>query len=44
MVKHYDKLCPLKPHYLITKTQKMIHIQLYCNYPLGITTNVQLSP
>jgi hypothetical protein len=26
-----------------TKTQKKIHIQLLCNYPLGITTIVQLS-
>jgi hypothetical protein len=33
-----------KPHYLVTKTQKIICIQLLCNYPLGITTIVQLSP
>jgi len=44
MVKHCEKLCPLKPHYLTTETQKTIHIQLCYNYPLGIKTNVQLSP
>jgi hypothetical protein len=32
-----------KPHYLATKTQKTIRIQLLCSYPLGITTIVQLS-
>ncbi len=31
-----------KSHYLITKTQKITHIQLLRNYPLGITTIVQL--
>jgi hypothetical protein len=40
---HYEKSCPLKPHYLATKTQKTIHIQLLCNFFLGITTSVQLS-
>jgi hypothetical protein len=39
---HYEKLHPSKPHYPATKTQKTIHIQLLCNYPLGITTIVQL--
>jgi len=38
------KSCSLKSHYLTTKTQKTTHIQLLCNYPLGITTSVQLSP
>jgi hypothetical protein len=42
-VKHYEKLLLLKPHYLATKIQKTTHIQLFCNYFLGITTNVQLS-
>ncbi len=37
---HYEKLCPLKPHYSATKTQKTIRRQLLCNYPLGITTIV----
>jgi hypothetical protein len=41
---HYEKLCLLKPHYIATKTLKTCHIQLLCNYPLGITTIVQLSP
>jgi hypothetical protein len=41
---HYEKLHLLKPHYLATKIQKTTHIQLLCNYPLGITTIVQLSP
>jgi hypothetical protein len=40
---HYEKLHPLKPHYLATKIQNTTHIQLLCNYFLGITTNVQLS-
>jgi hypothetical protein len=40
---HYEKSHLLKSHYLATKTQKKTHIQLLCNYPLGITTNVQLS-
>ncbi len=39
---HYEKLCPLKPHYLITKIQKTIYIQLLCNYLLGITTNMKV--
>ncbi len=34
----------LKPHYPTTKTQKITHIQLLCNYLLGIKTNVQLYP
>ncbi len=38
---HNEKSCPLKPHYLTTKTQKTTHIQLLCNYLLSITTNVQ---
>jgi hypothetical protein len=41
---HYEKLHPSKPHYPIIKIQKTTHIQLLCNYPLGITTSVQLSP
>ncbi len=41
---HYEKLHLLKPHYPITKTQKTTHIQLFYNYPLGITTTMQLSP
>jgi hypothetical protein len=40
---HYEKLHPSKPHYLATKTQKTIHIQLFCNYLLGITSSVQLT-
>jgi hypothetical protein len=39
----YEKSCSLKPHYPATKTQRTIHIQLLCNYFLGITINVQLS-
>ncbi len=39
---HYEKLCPVKPHYLTTKIQKTTHIQLLCNYPLNITTITQL--
>jgi hypothetical protein len=38
--KHYEKLRLLKPHYLAIKTQKTTHIQLLCNYLLGITTSV----
>jgi hypothetical protein len=30
---HYEKLHPLKLHYLATKIQKTTHIQLLCNYP-----------
>ncbi len=41
---HYEKSCLLKPHYPTIKTQKTICVQLLCNYPLGITTTVQLSP
>ncbi len=37
---HYEKLHLSKPHYSTTKTQKIIHIQLLCNYPLDITTSV----
>jgi hypothetical protein len=44
MLNHYEKLRMLKPHYLATKIQKTIHIQLLCNYPLGFKTIVQLSP
>jgi hypothetical protein len=40
---HYENLHLLKPHNLATKVQKIIYIQLLCNYPLGITTIVQLS-
>jgi hypothetical protein len=40
---HYVKLRPPKPHYHVLKTQKTYCIQLLCNYPLGITTIVQLS-
>jgi hypothetical protein len=32
-----EKSCPPKPHYLANKIQKIICIQLLCNYPLGIT-------
>jgi hypothetical protein len=38
------KLYLLKPHYPATKNKKTTHIQLSCNYPLGISTIVQLSP
>jgi hypothetical protein len=41
---HYEKSHPSKPHYPTTKTQKITHIQLLYNYPLSITTIVQLSP
>jgi len=41
---HYEKSHPPKPHYLATKIQKTIRIKLLCNYPLGITTTMQLSP
>ncbi len=41
---HYEKLHPLKPHCPIIEAQKTIHIQLLCNYPLGITITMQLSP
>jgi saccharopine dehydrogenase-like NADP-dependent oxidoreductase len=41
---HHEELRSLKPHCPTTKTQKTIHIQLLCNYLLGITTSVQLSP
>ncbi len=40
---HYEKSCSLKPHYLAIKTPKKTCIQLLCNYPLGITTTMQLS-
>jgi hypothetical protein len=38
------KLYLSKPHYPATKDQKKTHIQLSFNYPLGISTIVQLSP
>jgi hypothetical protein len=41
---HYKKSRMLKPYYPTPKTQKTTHIQLLCNYPLGITTTMQLSP
>ncbi len=41
---HYEKSRLLKPHYLAIKTQAIICIQLLCDYPLGFTTIVQLSP
>ncbi len=41
---HYKQLHPLKPYYPTTKTQKTTRIQALCNYLLGITTSVQLSP
>ncbi len=44
MSNHYEKLCSSKSHYPIIKTQKITHIQVLCNYLLGITTSVQLSP
>jgi hypothetical protein len=37
---HYEKLCLSRPHYPTIKTKKTTHIQLLCNYPLGITTTV----
>jgi hypothetical protein len=40
---HYEKSRPSKPRYPSTKTQKTTCIQLLCDYPLGITTTVQLS-
>jgi hypothetical protein len=40
---HYEKSCPSKPQYLITKTKKKRNIQLLCNYALGITITMQLS-
>jgi hypothetical protein len=40
---HYEKSCLSKSHYPSTKIQKTNHIQLLCNYPLGVTTIVQLS-
>jgi len=40
---HYEKLRSLIPQYLGIKAQKTTHIQLLCNYPLGITTIMQLS-
>jgi hypothetical protein len=40
---HYEKLRLPKPHYPTTKSQKTTHIQLLCNYLMGITTIVQLS-
>jgi hypothetical protein len=44
--KHYhcEKSRLPKPHYPAIKIQKTTHIQLLCNYPLDITTIVQLSP
>jgi len=36
---HYGKLCLLKPRYPTTKAQKIIHIQLLCNYPPRNTRN-----
>jgi len=41
---YYKKSRMLKPYYPTPKTQKTTHIQLLCNYPLGITTTMQLSP
>jgi hypothetical protein len=41
---HYEKSRPPKPYYLATRIQKIIYIELLCNYPLSITTIVQLSP
>jgi hypothetical protein len=41
---HYEKSHLLKPHYLATKIQKKTYIQILYNYPLGITTTIQLSP
>jgi hypothetical protein len=41
---HYKKSCLSKSHYLTTKTLKITHIQLLCNYPLSITITMQLSP
>jgi hypothetical protein len=40
MAIHYEKSPPPKPHYPETKIQKITHIQLLCNYPLGITTTM----
>jgi hypothetical protein len=44
LLKHYEKLHLLKPYYYATRAQKKIRIQLLCNYPLSITTIMQLSP
>jgi hypothetical protein len=33
---HYEKSHSSKPHYHATKTQKTTHVQLFCNYLLGI--------
>jgi hypothetical protein len=44
MFLHYEKLHPPKPHCIATKTQKSIRIQILCNYLLGITTTMQISP
>jgi len=41
---HNENLHSSKLHNLAIKTQKTTHIQLLCNYPLGITTSVQLPP
>ncbi len=41
---NYEKSHPSKPHHPTTKAQKTTHIQLLCNYPLDITTIVQLYP
>jgi hypothetical protein len=43
-VHDHEKSRPSKRHYLATKIQKTIHIQLLCKYLLGITTRVRLSP
>jgi len=34
----YEKLRPSKPRRPTTKTHKTTHVQLLCNYRLGITT------
>jgi len=45
IIKHkYEKLRLLKPQLPFNLNRKKTHIQLLCNYLLGITTSVQLSP
>jgi hypothetical protein len=38
---HYEKSRSLKSRCLATKIQKPTHIQLLCNYPLGIIITMQ---
>jgi hypothetical protein len=43
LLEHYEKLHMSKSYYYATRVQKTTHMQLLCNYPLGITTTMQLS-